>query len=108
MYETLVSLLMASGIPFQEYAWDQRPDSDYGVIALEGAGDTLAGNQHIQNQAIEGSIDLYTHSNDREKAATIQAILNSLDGCAWYLNSIQYEGDTRLIHWEWVFQLEAM
>lgn len=39
--------------------------------------------------------------------AAIQAALNGLSGCAWYLNSIQYEEDTRLLHWEWVFTLES-
>ena len=25
--------------------------------------------------------------------------------CAWYLNSVQYEEDTKLIHYEWYFEV---
>lgn len=108
MYETLLSALRATGIPFEEYAYDQRPDTDYGIIAIDGAGEVVAADNHIQEQAIEGTIDLFTHSNDRAHVATIQGILDGMEGCAFYLSSVQYEQETRLIHWEWVFQLEAM
>ena len=108
MYDALLSALQAIGIPFQEYGWDQRPDVDYGLVSIDGAGEVVAADNHIQEQAIEGTIDLFTHGNDRASMAAIQGILDGLEGCAWYLNSVQYEQETRLIHWEWVFQLEAM
>lgn len=108
MYEKLLRALKGTGIPFAEVAWDQRPARDYGVIAIDGAGDSLGADMEIVCQAIEGSIDLYTYGNDRTHVATIQGVLNGMDGCAWYLNSIQYEQENRIIHWEWIFQLETM
>lgn len=106
LYQQLIEALQASGIPFAEVSWDQRPDTNYGVIAIDGAADTLAADQQIVNQAPQGTVDLYTRSNDRADMQTVQDILNGFDGCAWYLNSMQYEDNERLIHWEWVFSLE--
>lgn len=105
-YQNLVDALKACGIPFQEWAWDQRPGHNYGVISLDGAGETLAGDQKIEYQAPEGTVDLFTYNNDRSAAMIVQETMNQMDGCAWRLNSVQYEQDPRLIHWEWVFQLE--
>jgi hypothetical protein len=106
MYNEFVTALKATGIPFAEYAWDQRPDQNYGVIAPDGALHFFA-NQKMQNQAPQGTVDLYAYTNDREDMAAIQTALNAFDGCAWYLNSVQYEQETRIIHWEWVFTLES-
>ena len=46
-------------------------------------------------------------TNDRTQVDTVQTVLNTAEGCTWYLNSIQYEDDTRLIHWEWVWTLDG-
>ena len=108
MIDQLIEALKDTGIPFAEYAWDQRPKTNYGVISIEGAGDTLGADNRIECQAIAGTVDLFTYNNDRTAVGTIQETLDAFEGCAWYLNSVQYEDDARLIHWEWVFQLEVM
>lgn len=106
MYDALLAALRLTGIPFAETAWDQRPSGAYGVVAVDSALHFYA-DDHVDHQAPRGTVDLYTPSGDREAMAAIQAALNGLSGCAWYLNSIQYEDDTRLLHWEWVFTLES-
>lgn len=106
MYNELVALFKASNIPFAEFAWDQRPDGTYGVISTDGEADSLTANGHKENQAPQGTVDLYTRENDRTAMQTVQDILNGVNGCAWYLNAVQYEDTTRLIHWEWVFTLD--
>lgn len=108
MFDDLVTALKATGIPFAEYAWDQRPKVNYGTVAIDGAGESLAADNRIENQPIEGTIDLYTYDNDREGVELIQGVLNDMEGCAWYLESVQYENDSRMIHWEWIFQLEGL
>lgn len=108
MFDDLVTALKATGISIAENAWDQRPAGNYGVIAIDGAGQTVAADNRIQLQSIEGTVDLFTTTNDRTDMAKIQKVLNDTDGCAWYLSSVQYEQETHLIHWEWVFQLEAI
>lgn len=106
MFNELVAALKATDIPFAEFAWDQRPDTAYGVISIDGEGAALGANLHKENQAPQGTVDLFTRDNDRADMQAVQNVLNAFDGCAWYLNSVQYENETRLIHWEWVFTLE--
>lgn len=108
MFNELVTALKATGIPFAEYAWDVRPKVNYGTIAIDGAGQHSHADNHTIDQAIEGTVDLFTYDNDRSVIDLVQNVLDTFDGCAWYLESVQYESDTRLIHWEWVFQLEAI
>lgn len=107
MYDELLTALRALDIPLAEYAWDTRPDADYMVIAIDSEANSLQADGVKVNQAPQGTIDLFSTTNDREKMQSVQAVLNALDGCAWYLNSVQYEDDTRLLHWEWVFSLET-
>ena len=102
----LATALTAIKVPLAEYAWDTRPEGNFAVIGLDGAAGTLGANGHIENQAPEGSIDLFLNDGTRTAVETIQSVLNGTDGCAWRLESVQYEPDARLLHWEWVFQLE--
>ena len=107
LYSVLKGALQLTGIPFADYAWDSRPDGAFGVIAIDGEADNLQADDHMVCQAPQGTIDLFTPDNDRADMALIQEALNNVDGCAWHLNSVQYEDDTRLLHWEWVFSLES-
>ena len=107
MYEQLINALKQLNIPLAEYAWDVRPDKDYLVIAIDSEANSLEADGKKVNQAPQGTIDLFTYSNDRETMLAVQGVMDAFDGCAWYLNSVQYEDDTRLLHWEWVFSLET-
>lgn len=110
MYEelktALTTALASANVPLAEYAWDTRPEGNFAVIGLDGAAGTLGANGHIENQAPEGTVDLFLTDGDRTIPHVIQSVLNQTDGCAWRLESLQYEPDARLLHWEWVFQLE--
>lgn len=106
MYQELLTALRALNIPLAEYAWDTRPDTNYIVIAIDQEAGSLEADGQKVNQAPQGTVDLFSYTNDREQMQAIQDVLNNFDGCAWYLNSVQYEDDTRLLHWEWVFSLE--
>lgn len=105
MYNDLIEALRQV-LPIAEYAWDVRPDTDYLVIAIDSEANSLQADGKKVNQAPQGTVDLFTFSNDREVMQSVQNVLDTFDGCAWYLNSVQYEDDTRLLHWEWVFSLE--
>ena len=106
LYEELIDRLTALELPIAEEAWDVRPDTDYLVIGLDAEANSLQADGHKVNQAPQGTVDLFSKTNDRENMMAVQNVLDGLDGCAWYFNSKQYEDDTRLIHWEWVFTLE--
>lgn len=57
-------------------------------------------------QVIQGTIDLYTLNEKDELAEKIQSALNERD-ISFSLNSVQYEDETTLIHYEWVFEVVA-
>lgn len=105
MFDDLLEALNDTGIPFTAYRWDTAPASPYGTAQLEGAGDTVAGDNAIQEQAIRGSVDLYAPDEDMLYPETVQGVLNEM--VAWRLNSTQVESSPRLIHYEWVFELEG-
>lgn len=52
-------------------------------------------------QGITGTIDYYTLTEYDGMIETIQAALNSIENLSWNVNSIQFEEETNLIHYEW-------
>lgn len=107
MYEALVNALKATGIPFAEYQWSTRPAGDFGVVQLERSVATVEGDGEIQERAYEGSVDLYMKGRDNSKIALVKQVLTAQCGGAFVLSSIQFEEETGLLHYEWVFQLEG-
>lgn len=105
MFETVLAALQATNIPFAAYGWDNAPSGTYGVVSLEGQEDSVAGDNMIQEQSIRGSIDLFVEGIATTAPVAVQDAINGL--VAWRLNSIQYEDDTRLIHYEWIFEQEG-
>jgi len=76
----------------------------YIVWAEDGqAAASWAGNR-MQQQAVTGTVDLFTRVLDEDPLVDgIQSALNGV--CSWRLNSVQYEDETGLKHWEWVFEI---
>ena len=108
MYEELkTALLGARTIPMAEYEWATRPKGDYGVFRIDfEVGDDNGDDLH-QDRGWQGSADLYTHGAKADVYTEIETILDTYaEGC-WYVNSIQVESETRLLHREYVFELEA-
>lgn len=108
MFQELTAALKATGIPFETYAWTTAPSGTYGVVSLDGAGDTVFAGGHCTNQAVQGTVDLFVNGDTVAPAQAVQEALDGFDGCAWRLNSVQFEEDTMLVHWEWIYQLEMM
>lgn len=67
--------------------------------------ETLDGNNKKGEQGIEGAIDLFTAEEYDSAVDAIQNALDGLDSVSWRINSVQYEDDTNLIHYEWYFEL---
>jgi len=76
----------------------------YIVWAEDGQATALWAENKMQNQVIEGTIDYFTKSENDPAPEQIQNALNN-SGISWRLNSIQYEDNTKLIHYEWVWQI---
>lgn len=108
MYEELkTALLAAESIPLREYAWATRPTGKHGVFQLDFETSNDNGNDMHQDRAWEGSIDLYTNGADNAVYTEIEGILNTYcEGC-WYVNLIIVDEPTRLLHREYVFQVEV-
>ena len=104
MYGDLLTALAGTGIPLAEYAWETRPDTDYLVVQLDGQGASLESDNMTGEQAVEGSVDLFCYGKNRANYDAVWGVLRT-SGCSVRLNSVQYENETRLIHYEWVFQL---
>lgn len=80
---------------------NQNPD--YIVWAEDGIRNFQANNK--QNETtITGTIDLFTKNQNSSLVNSISEELNKIPA-AWYLNSIQREPETGLLHYEWVFEV---
>lgn len=71
-----------------------------------GEDNSFHSGNHKTEQAIRGTVDYYTQAEFDANADTIQATLDGL-GAAWWLESVQYEEDTKIIHFEWGFVVTA-
>lgn len=104
MLEQLKTALDATGLPFAFAAWSEAPTGDYGVYTPDGANDLEADDTHAE-QAITGTVDYFTRSDGTAAKNAIEAALDSVEGLAWALNSVQYERDSGYLHLEWAFEV---
>lgn len=80
------------------------PTAPYLVWAEDGQGESVHADGMTVEQSIEGTVDYFTRQEYDPNFQRIQVALDTA-GAAWRLNSIQYEDDTGLIHYEWVWQV---
>lgn len=87
------------------YHYVAAPNSipPYIVWAEDGSDNLLADDSHAE-QAISGTIDLYTKKENDPLMDSIERLLDG-KGFGWYFNSSQYETETGLLHFEWVFEI---
>ena len=76
----------------------------YIVWAEDGQADAVWADGKMQEQTITGTIDYFTKTEYDPNFNAIQTALNGI-GISYTLNSIQYETDTKYIHYEWVFEI---
>ena len=90
-----------TGLPVAHYEYYGN-ETTYCVWAEEREQSSVQGDNFKTNQAIQGTIDLYTKE---EFSPYFDAIQNALivNKISFYFNSTQFEEDTGLIHHEWVF-----
>lgn len=80
---------------------------NYIVWAEEGEGDAVHADGQRVECAILGTIDYFTKTENDPIVKEIEAALNSDDGLAWELNSVQWERETGYIHYEWAFEIDG-
>jgi len=76
----------------------------YIVWSEDTQSDAVYGDGKMKEQAIQGTIDLFTKTEYDSKVSQIQIALNNA-GIGFYLDSIQYENDTKYIHYQWIFSI---
>ena len=80
-----------------------QPEPPCIVWAEESANEQHADNT-VAEQSPSGTLDYFTQEEFDPMVEAIQGKLREL-GAAWGLNSVQYEEDTDLIHYEWVWEV---
>lgn len=75
----------------------------YIVWAEDDDNDLTADDSHAE-RAIQGAVDLYTKTEEDPLRDAIPEVLEGV-GAAYYFNSFQYETETGLLHFEWVFEV---
>lgn len=109
MYNELVTALKAlSNVDFTEHEWATRPAGNHGTVQLDFAAAQDNGDDAHQDTALQGSVDLYTKGLAWDIASQVEHVLEQVCGASWHLNLKTYESGTRLLHREYVFELEAL
>ena len=103
MLDNLRQALAALTERCYHYFADPGTTPPYIVWAEDGDNDLAANNIHAE-RCFEGTIDLFTKTEGDSLLAAVPAALEGI-GAAYYLNSVQYEEDTGLLHYEWVFEV---
>lgn len=76
----------------------------YIVWAEDGEAEMVWANNKRRMAAIAGTIDYFTKDQDDPNVRKIEEALQSLR-IGWRLNSVQFETDTRYIHYEWRWEM---
>ncbi|MEG0528529.1 MAG: hypothetical protein RR531_13535 [Longicatena sp.] len=85
------------------YTGDSK-NNTYIVWMEDGEGDSLFAENANNDMSISGTIDLFTKAEYDILCERIPETLSKNDIC-WKLNSVQYEEETKLIHYEWIFEV---
>lgn len=103
MLDALVNVLNGyTDIPFVEMAWSHSPDSDYGVVSLDDRRQLDADENPVAETMLAGFVDVFVRKATDAKVKAVDDALNTL-GIFHKLNSVQYENDTGLTHFEWIW-----
>ena len=89
----------------QVYHYKALKQTDqYIVLAEDGQTESSWADDICTYQVVTGTIDYFTKTEYDPNVEKIQCALN--DGnIVWYLNSVQYEEDTKYKHYEWVWEV---
>lgn len=95
-------LLTVTPDTFHYFAY-KKPDK-YIVWAEDTEASSGHGDNKKTNQVIQGTIDYFTKTEFDTNVDLIQEKLTQAE-IAYKLSSIQYEEETRYIHYEWIFEV---
>lgn len=99
------ALASIEGLDIYHYARPQKKSAPFAVWQEDGEASSLEASNKKQEQALSGSLDYFTQEEADEMVDAIQEALNEIETFGWELNSVQYEEETELIHYEWVWSI---
>lgn len=76
----------------------------YCVWAEDMEASALEADNYKAGQTIEGTVDYFTKDEDDPNIEAFQQAFNAA-GFWWELNTVQYEDETKYIHYEWLFRV---
>lgn len=86
----------------------KRPKSvtdRYAVWQEEGEGESFYANNGRAETRIAGTLDYFTQTEFDSAVDEIQQKLQGAEGCSWRMESVQFEEETGLIHYEWAWEI---
>lgn len=96
-------ILVGTGIPVFHFVAKNKA-CPYLVWAEDGQEDASYNDNVMTSQYIGGSLDYYTKDEYDPNVGKIQQALNT-GSTPWKLNSIQYEEENGIIHYEWYWKV---
>lgn len=97
-------VLLALGKPVYHFRAPQNTAAGYIVYGEDSQDAPLYADGKLCAQVLQGTIDYYTRDGEDVMADVIQKALNDA-GISFWLNSVQYEYETNLVHFEWVWEV---
>lgn len=89
-----------TGIRFTEWTWSSAPNKRYGVVTMDGQTELKADSDPVAETMPTGYVDVFIQAKDPDPTKKVETALKII-GVWFSLESIQYENDTGLIHFEW-------
>jgi hypothetical protein len=103
-FDSLKSALLSVLPEVYHYQPEEVTSNQYIVWAEDSQSSASWADDKMQDQTIQGTVDYFTKTEYDANFELIQAALNAA-GISFKLNSIQYENDTKYIHYEWIFEV---
>lgn len=106
--KTVRDALLTTGIePGNVYHYKRPKDKPKHWIVWQedGEADSFDANNRKKEQQGRGTIDCFTQIEYDPLLDAIQEALDKAVNIAWSLESVQYEDETQLIHYEWSFRV---
>jgi hypothetical protein len=73
----------------------------------DGEGESFRADFREREQAIHGTVDYFTQTEYDPNIDVIQDVLNGIMH-TWRIKSVQYEEETKLIHYEWEWEASTI
>lgn len=97
-----IQALKDTGIPVAHFGWesDALPRGDFIVYAEDSSEDLEGDGQHIE-RATDGTVHYYTRDYSPNAKAVVESVFRADPTIVWNLETINFEEDTRFIHYAW-------